>query len=164
MRNRLFALFSEMDAHERGRALERVLNDLFKVSDIAVSEPFVVTSPEGKGVLEQVDGAVEIDGQTFLVEMKWWKGKLGKAEVASHLVSVYGRADVGGIFISAAEFHESAVASFREALTQKTVVLVELREIVDALTQERPLAELLRLKVREANLRKEPLSYPYRSS
>jgi hypothetical protein len=34
-----------------------------------------------------------LDGHLYLVERKWLKERAARAEVASHLVSIYGRAD-----------------------------------------------------------------------
>jgi restriction system protein len=62
--------------------------------------------------------------------MKWWNQPLGRGDVASHLVRVYGRGQVGGILISNSPDHPSAVADCKYALKTKTVVLVELRGII----------------------------------
>jgi restriction system protein len=164
VRSDLFRLFGGTDPHRRGKALEGDLNRLFQVFDILVREAFVVTSGEGDGTIEQIDGAIELDSRPYLVEMKWWDKPMGRTEVSPHLVSVYGRADAGGIFISASGFHPSAISEYRTALSQRTVVLVELREIVSLLTDEASLADLLRSKVREATLTKQPLTFPLESS
>ena len=157
VRDDLFRLFGEQDAHKRGKSLEGVLARLFEVSGILVRDPFIVS--EG-GPIEQIDGAVELDGRLYLVEMKWCSEPLGRGEVAPHLVSVWGRAGAGGIFISASGFTDSAIADFKTALADRTVVLVELREVVRALDVGFPLADLLKAKVQEATLTKRPLTYP----
>ena len=157
----LYRLFGEADPHRRGKALEGVLNRLFQTHDILVREAFVVTAEESEGVIEQIDGAVDIDGHLYLVEMKWWNKPLGRAEVSPHLVSVYGRGDVGGIFISCSGFHDSAIADYKTALAQHTVVLVDLQEIVMALDRGLLLLDdLLRPKLQEAALSRRPLIYP----
>ncbi|MGZ6693706.1 MAG: hypothetical protein ACXVHQ_40765 [Solirubrobacteraceae bacterium] len=79
--------------------------------------------------------------------------------MASHLVRVYGRGEVGGILISNSPYHPSAVVDYY-ALTKKTVVLVELKEIVQALTDDRTVRELLTKKIHAATLFKDPLVYP----
>jgi len=155
----LFRLFGMSDPQERGTALEGVLNRLFQTGDMLVREAFVVRNDDGK-VVEQVDGGVDIDGRLYLVEMKWWNQRLGRADVAPHLVSVYSRAEAGGIIISSSGFHESAVSDCKDALSQHVIILVELREIVTALEQEVTLLDLFRLKIREATMSKRPLSYP----
>jgi restriction system protein len=156
----LFALFGDQDPHQRGKALEGVLNRLFETEHILVREAFEVRDDETGGTIEQVDGAIEIDGQVYLVEMKWWSQPLGRGDVASHLVRVYGRGQVGGILISNSPYHPSAVADCKDALKTKTVVLVELREIIRALTLDHPVRDLFTAKIRAAALLKNPLVYP----
>jgi len=92
--------------------------------------------------------------------MKWWNQPLGRGEVASHLVRVYGRGQVGGILISNSPYSSAAVADCKDALRTKTVVLVELKEIVQALTLDRSVRTLLTKKIRAAALLKDPLVYP----
>lgn len=156
----LYRLFGETDPHRRGKALEGVLNRLFQSNGILVRDAFVVTGSDGEGVIEQIDGAVEIDGRVYLVEMKWWDKPLGRTDVAPHLVSVYGRGEAGGIFISNSGYRDSAIAEFKTALGQRTVILVELEEVVTVLDRDLPLMELLRPKLQEATLSKRPLTYP----
>lgn len=156
----LFKLFSEQDSHHRGKALEGVLNRLFAASGVTVREAFEVRTEEGgNAVLEQVDGAIELKGRLYLVEMKWWKEPLGRGDISPHLVSVYGR-NAGGIFISASGYRNSAVAEFKNALAKRTVVMVELEEIVVALSKDHPIEDLLNEKVQAATLTRQPLVYP----
>lgn len=91
--------------------------------------------------------------------MKWWRERLGRADVSPHLVSVYGR-NTGGIFISASGYHDSAIAEFKTALAQRTVVMVELEEIVVALSMDHPIDDLLNDKIQAAILTRQPLVYP----
>jgi restriction system protein len=95
VKSQLFALFGESDAHQRGKALEAVLNSLFTAYGVLVREAFTVKGRCGEGVIEQIDGLVEIDGQLYLVELKWWKTPLGTAEVSPHIVRVFGRGGTG---------------------------------------------------------------------
>jgi restriction system protein len=112
----LFALFGDQNPHRRGKALEGVLNRLFKSEDILIREAFEVR--DGGGAIEQIDGAIELDGRVYLVEMKWWSQPLGRGEVASHLVRIFNRGEVGGILISNSPYHPSAVADCKDALTE----------------------------------------------
>jgi hypothetical protein len=89
------------------------------------------------------------------------EGVLNRLFETEHiLVRVYSRGQVGGILISNSPYHPSAVADCRDALKTKTVVLVELREIIQALTLDRPVRELLVAKIRAAALLKDPLVFP----
>ena len=56
----LYALFNERNHQRRGNALEDVLNRLFEASGILVREAFTLTGSQGEGIVEQIDGVVEI--------------------------------------------------------------------------------------------------------
>jgi restriction system protein len=57
----LGSLFAQSDPHKRGKALEGVLNRLFKAGGISVRDAFVLRV-DGEGVVEQVDGVIELGG------------------------------------------------------------------------------------------------------
>jgi restriction system protein len=71
IKSALFALFAESDPHKRGKALEPVLNRLFAVYDVLIRENFKMKIEGVAGVVEQIDGVIELDGNVYLVEMKW---------------------------------------------------------------------------------------------
>ncbi len=159
IKNDLFSLFAfpKSQSQKRGKLLEGVLNRLFNASDILVREAFELVGDEGEGIIEQIDGVVEIDGIIYLVEMKWWKDPLGLAEVSPHLVKIFNRGSAGGILISNSGFTEPAVTSCKQALTQKIVVLCELEEIVMLLEKQNSLKDLFKSKIRTAVVDKNPL-------
>ena len=156
IKQQLFALFAEPNAHQRGKALEPVLNELFAAFGISVREAFSVKLSQ-VGVVEQIDGAIELDGHLYLVEMKWWNKPLGTGETAQHLVRVFSRDGVRGLYISATGYTAPAIEQYRQALTQRVVVLCTLEEIVRALNADKDIGELLRRKIRAAALDKVPL-------
>lgn len=157
----LYTLFNLSNPQQRGKALEGVLNRLFKASGIHVRDAFALSGFEGEGTVEQVDGMVEIDGEPYLVEMKWWKTPVGKGDISPHLVRLYSRSQVHGIFISASEYTGPAIAVCRDALHQgKVIVLCELKEIVFLLEQEQDLKDFLKAKVRAARIDRNPLYHP----
>ena len=160
IKNDLFSLFREQNPQKRGKALEGVLNRLFDVSGILVREAFTLTGSEGEGIVEQIDGVVEIDGELYLVEMKWWKGDLGVAEVSQHLVRVFTRGQARGICISASGFTEPAITSCKESLQRAVVVLCKLKEFVRLLESGKELKELLKAKINAAIIDKNPLYEP----
>jgi restriction system protein len=69
----LAKLFSETDPQKRGTSLELVVNRLFDVEGISIRESFRVIGENGQGVIEQIDGVLEIGEDVYLVEMKWLK-------------------------------------------------------------------------------------------
>jgi restriction system protein len=159
VKSKLFALFAEPDAHKRGKALETVLNELIAALGILIREAFTVRGLCGGGVIEQIDGLVEMDGQLYLVELKWWNTPLGSAEISPHIVRVYGRGgQARGLFISYSEFTESAITTSRDALAGGAViVLAKLQEIVELLDREADIKKWLKNKITAAIVDKNPL-------
>ena len=158
VRDRLNALFG-MDAepHKRGKLLEGVMNGLFRVYGIHVKEDFRRYDPGGTVVVEQIDGIIEFDGHTYLVEMKWLKDPVGVNELSSHFVRLFARPDVRGLFISTSDFASTSIAECITHSANKTMVLASVREFVLLLSSERDLLQMLRLKTRAAVLDKKPL-------
>ncbi len=152
----LYALFSLDDPHRRGKDLEGILNRLFAAYEISVREAFTLKSDDG-GITEQIDGVVEIDGEVYLVEMKWENKPLGKDKVSSHLVRVYHRGQARGIIISSSGYTDPAIEIVREALQKAPFCLCLLQEIVFLLENRLDLKEMLRTKIRGAVIDKKPL-------
>lgn len=156
LRQDLYSLFTEDDPQSRGTTLEGVLNRLFAINGILVRESFRRTGEYGKGVIEQIDGVVELEGEIYLVEMKWLENSVGVDDVSRHLVRIYHRGFSRGIFISATEFSQAALDICIEALQKTVVILCTLEEVVRLLEQEGNLAELLKAKVQTAIIDKQP--------
>jgi restriction endonuclease Mrr len=155
LKTKLYRLFAEADPHKRGKQLESALNDLFAFAGFLIREAFTIKK-DGDGIIEQIDGVVEIDGSVYLVEMKWWDKPIGRQEIAPHLVSVYGRGDVGGIFISYSGYSPAAVEDAKTGLSQKVFVLTELQEIVEVLERDGDLKAAFKEKINRAKTDKNP--------
>lgn len=158
VRDNLFALFGQQDAHKRGKLLEQVLNDLFACHDILVREAFTVRGNCHEGVIEQIDGLIELDGHLYLVEMKWWNSPIGVGDISPHLVRVFNRGgQARGMFISYTDFTEPAISQCRDALVRgAVVVLVTLQEIVTLLNAEGDLRAWFKAKLNAAIIEKQP--------
>lgn len=156
----LFALVAETDRHKRGKALEGVLNRLFDAHGILVREAFTLRGDEGQGIVEQIDGVVELDGHVYFVEMKWWADPVGIPQISEHMMRVFLRAEARAIIISASGFTAPAVTSCKEALSQKVVALCSLEEIVLLLERRLDLVRFLKLKVYAATTHKDPFFDP----
>lgn len=152
VKTNLFALFGENDVHKRGKALEGVLNSLFAAEEILIREAFTIKGRCGEGVIEQIDGLIEIEGQLYLVEVKWWNTALGVAEVSPHVVRVYGRGGVAhGLFISYTDLTSPALKTFRDATIQgRVIIFAKLQEIVELLEREGDIKDWIKQKVRVA--------------
>jgi hypothetical protein len=162
IKNSLYKLFSETDPYKRGKQLEGILNSLFSFAGFLVREAFTLKGDEGQGIIEQIDGAVEIDGVLYLVEMKWWNKPIGRQEIAPHFVSVYGRGTVGGIFISYSGFSPAAIEDAKTGLTQKVFVLTKLQEIIQVIDCEGDLKDFFKEKINQAKSSRNPFyQLPY---
>lgn len=154
----LFALFAETNPYKRGKALESVLNRYFRFSGISVSESIVLRGDPGSGIVEQIDGVIQLRGHLYLVEIKWERETLGRDVVASHLVRIFSRSLAGGIFISYSDYSPAALVDCREALREKAIVLCRLEEFVRSLDHEFDLKAMLCAKLDAAIIQKNPLA------
>jgi restriction endonuclease Mrr len=152
----LYSLFGQSDPQQRGKRLEGVLNRLFQTAGISIREAFVRVAPMGEGIVEQIDGVIELDGEIYLVEMKWWDKPLGTGEVSHHLVRVFTRHCARGLLISYSGFTDPAITTCKEALARMVMALCGLQEVVQLLEREDDMAEFLRKKVRAAVIDKNP--------
>lgn len=159
VRSELGRLFGEPDPVQRGKALEGVLNRLFSLSGIAIREAFVLRV-DSHGIVEQIDGVVELDGELYLVEMKWWGSPLGPGEVSQHLVRVFNRGHARGIFVSASGYTAAGILTCKESLTRAVFVLCGLEEFVLALEREKDLREIFKKKIVAAIVDKNPYYQP----
>ena len=156
VKNDFNALFRESNPQQRGKKLEDVLNRLFKTYGILVRESFARVAYTGEGVIELIDGVIELDGEIYLVEMKWWEKPLGTGEVSSHLVRVFNRNCARGILLSYSGYTEPAITICKESLARMVVVLCGLQELIKLLEREDDLANFLKEKVRAAIIDKNP--------
>lgn len=160
IRRQFFGLFTEVNPQKRGKALEAVLNRYFRFSGILISEAIALKGDTGAGIVEQIDGVIQLRGQLYLVEMKWEQETLGREKVSSHLVRVFNRSLAGGIIISYSDYSDAAVADCRDALRQKVIVLCKLEEMVRALEREEDLSAIFDAKIDAAVIHKNPLFLP----
>ncbi len=157
----LYALFgAAISAQERGKKLETALNNLFHAYGVLVRKAFHLVGESGEGIVEQIDGIIEINGVLYFVEMKWYRNPVGKPEIAEHLIRLMSRTEVRGIFISASDYTEPAIHTVREFLQHKVLVLATLHEIVRLLEQHDDLTDFLTKKVQAAQIHKNPYFRP----
>jgi restriction endonuclease Mrr len=152
IRSELIALYQESDTKKRGKQLEGILNSLFESEGILIRESFTIRGDNNEGVIQQVDGAIEVNSHLYLVEMKWWKESLGPGDVAQHVMRLFERTDVRGIFISASGYTDAAIINIQKALNQKIIVLFTLKELVLLLEGENSFESLLKSKVEAIQL------------
>lgn len=157
LKNDLFSLFSETNAQKRGKNLEKVLNRYFKEYQISIKEDFMRTGEQGEGVIEQIDGIIELDNSIYLVEMKWKKDSIGSDDIYAHLGRIYHRANAHGIFISASGYSPSGITAAREALIKNALlVLFDLEEFVKIIEHDDDFKKYLRDRIQSAIIDKQP--------
>ncbi len=123
---------------------------------ILVSEAITVKGDEGAGIVEQIDGIIQLRGQLFLVEVKWEQETIGREKTAPHLVRVFSRGLAGGVIISYSDYSSAAINDCKEALRDKIVVLCKLDEFVRAIEREADLSSIFATKIDAAVIHKNP--------
>lgn len=156
LRQRFTNLFSIQNPQERGKKLEKVLNDIFAYFKIGVKEDFVIYDDETGKNYEQIDGVVEINHYLTLLEMKWEKNSLGADKVGRFMSRLMVRRNVDGIIISYSSFTETALMTAKEALAVSVLALIDLKDIFDVLNQEKDLSEFFSEIIKNVKLYKNP--------
>jgi restriction system protein len=160
IRKEIGALFSESNHQKRGKALEGLLNRLFTSFDISIRDAFNIRGEEGEGIIAQIDGAIALDNDIYLVEMKWLSEKVGPGDIAQHVTRVMHRGEgARGLFISATDYTPAAQKTLCEALNYRVHIATGLYEIIFALEKEADIRQLLRDKVQAAILDKNPMHF-----
>ena len=159
IKKEFYSLFSETNPQARGKKLEGVLNSLFNFYGILVREAFSRKGDNGEGIIEQIDGVIEIDNRIYLMEMKWKNNKIGSDDINAHLVRMYHRTSANGIFISASGYSDSGILAAKEALIRNAMlILCDLEEFVPLLENGQDLVEYFRTKIKNAIIDKQPYS------
>lgn len=157
LKSELFSLFAETNAQKRGKDLEKVLNGYFREYEISVKEDFKRTGEQGEGIIEQIDGIIELDNSIYLVEMKWKKDSIGSDDIYAHLGRIYHRANAHGIFISASGYSPSGISAAKEALIKNALlVLFDLEEFVKIIESEDDFKKYLRDRIQATIIEKHP--------
>ena len=157
IKDKLFSLFGNTHTpQQRGKILEKVLNQLFSIYGVLIRESFALVKDEGEGISEQIDGVIELDGNLYFVEMKWTKNPIDVNPISRHLVRVYHRGYSRAIFISASEYTRPAINVCKEALQKTVIALCNLQEFVNLLENEKDLYPFLKEKINCAIADKNP--------
>ncbi len=156
VRHEIGALFKETNPQRRGVLFESALNKLFEVYGILVRESFRVVDDKALGVIEQIDGVVELEGALYLVEVKWLSGPVGVEDVSRHLVRIQSRYSSRGLFVSVTEFSPASLKTCEDALQRTVVMLGLLEEITEVLEEYGDLKAWLKKKVQAAVIDRKP--------
>jgi hypothetical protein len=132
---------------ERGFAFERFLTKLFSIFNLKPRGSFRLSG-------EQIDGSLELDGETYLIEAKWENHLVGLKELLAFYEKIEGKAKLTrGIFISYSGFTKEAIESFSKGRPTNLLVLTgqDLYFVLNGINGEfLNLDQAIRLKVRYA--------------
>lgn len=141
LESRFMDLSAEADRQRAGFELERLLNEVFSLSNLAPREPFRVFG-------EQIDGSFTLDGEVYLLEAKWWKAQLSEAE----LLVFHGKVAGKSSFTRGVLFALNGVtAAAQDAITrgkQSNFFIVDGYDHLQVLGECVDLPDLLRAKLR----------------
>jgi hypothetical protein len=97
---------TKLPAQERGYQFERFLGDLFEAHELAPRAAFRLVG-------EQIDGSLQFQGQTYLVEARWQAERVAAAELLVFSGKVGGKAEWSrGLCISMSGFSDDGLEGF----------------------------------------------------
>jgi restriction system protein len=160
LRDDLLKALSEQDERKRGKDLVDIFNHLFALHEILIIDPFKKNVLSTEGLIEQIDGVVEINKEKYLVELKWSKKRLGLEEVSNHFMNVFYREKLRGILIGVNGFEIEAIDLCKKSYERVMVVLWKLEELLELMSKYENLNEFLQKKIEAAIRDNNPLFYP----
>jgi len=131
----------------RGDELEKMLQELGKLSSLEVTEPYRVNG-------EQIDGAIKFEGEHYLVEAKWQDKASSNEPVYQFVGKIEGKFYGRGVFISVNGFSNNVVTSLVHGKAIKTI-FVDGEDLMMVLEGFQSFSEMLDRKVKAAQTRGE---------
>lgn len=133
----------EMLPQERGFAFERFLTELFTIFNLKPRASFRI---EG----EQIDGSLEFDNVTYLIEAKWQSKPVGQSDLLILHGKIEGKATWSkGIFISMSGFTDDGLTAFSHG-RPTNIIAINGQDIYFILKGKMRLDDAIRLKARKA--------------
>ncbi len=132
-----------LDPQARGFKFERFLNDLFEVFQLAPRASFRLVG-------EQIDGSIQFQGETYLIEAKWQVGKIDASELRNFSAKVDSKATWSrGLFVAYGEFSPDGLAAFANG-RRTNIICMDALDLYYVLSAKLSLQDVLELKVRRA--------------
>lgn len=157
MKSEFYALYAlNNNPQKRGLLFEKTLNKIFTLDGMLIRESFTIQGDPGEGIVEQIDGVVELNNHIYLVEAKWWSENIGVGELAQHMLRVSRRAGVRGFYIVNPGFAPAAIASARKELQHNVFVLATTQEIFTVFERNGSFSEWMKKKVDYAVTHQDP--------
>lgn len=130
---------------KRGYALEAILHNLARVSNLEVTEAFRENG-------EQIDGAIKYEGEHYLIEAKWQDKAAANEAVYQFAAKVEGKMYGRGLFISIHGFSDHVVTSLIAGKALKTI-FVDGGDLILVLEGLLTLTQMLDCKIKAAQTR-----------
>lgn len=138
-----FLSLERLSPQERGFAFERFLREFFKAFDLNPRASF-----RNQG--EQIDGSLEFENVTYLMEAKWQSKPVGLEDLLVFYGKVEGKATWSrGIFISMSGFTEDGLTAFSHG-RPTNIIAINGQDIYFILEGKMRLDDAIRLKSRRA--------------
>jgi hypothetical protein len=132
----------KLPPQERGYAFERFLDATFAVFHLSPHKSFRLQG-------EQIDGSLQLDHTTYLVEAKWQASTIGSHELYAFTGVVKSKASwTRGLFISYSGFSPDGLHAFERG--EKAIICLSGDELRYILAHNFDMAGALRLKARHA--------------
>jgi hypothetical protein len=95
-----------LDPQKRGYAFEKFLQELFTAFQLNPRSPFKILG-------EQIDGSLELDKETYLIEAKWQNAPVDQKELFAFAGKISGKATWSrGVFISYSGFSPDSISAY----------------------------------------------------
>lgn len=149
LRDRLFALHNMSDEPQaRGRHFETLLADLFNAWGLEARASFSLTG-------QQIDGSFQLGSDTYLLEAKWHRDKIGSNTLRAFQHAVEDRPQwARGLFVSYSGFSDDGLTDF----TARRIILIDGMDLMDAMSRRIPLPDIFAAKMRYSAERKKPFA------
>lgn len=151
LRARFFRLLrqqpgTQADRQSRGYELEQLLVELFQVYEIDYRKPYRIPS-------QQLDGAFNFRGFTYIVEAKWQQSQPTFGDLAEFKTKVDGKLDsTRGLFIAMAGFDDEIVSRLQQvaAASRHNLILADDRDLIEVFEGRIKLPDALLAKINAA--------------
>ncbi|WP_288403460.1 restriction endonuclease [uncultured Pseudomonas sp.] len=135
-------LANKISRQQRGYALEHILSELSRLSQLETTEAFRVNG-------EQIDGAVKFDGEHYLIEAKWQERAASNEPVYQFAGKVAGKLYGRGLFVSVNGFSGEVVRSLTMGKEIQTL-FIDGEDLILVLEGHLTLREMIDRKVKAA--------------
>ncbi|OQP58711.1 hypothetical protein A3860_39430 [Niastella vici] len=119
---------------ERGREFESLINEIMYSEGVLLNKSYHTIDNKS----EQIDGAIEINGRVFLIEVKWVNSNIAASELYSFIGKVENKFHgTLGVFISRHKLSQNFINALNKGRRQ-SVIIIHGDDLDDLFTLEGP--------------------------